>query len=156
MTEDPRSAQTVGAFAEKHRKPPHLRRTRCGRRMAQMGHKDRFLLPRLNARYEFKKETIAGTHGNGRDAPIAVIGGNDPPVQVDRRSGTVDAAFRHDIRENGTAYTFVRSLSNVGSYGHGKRMLAMSASSWDFLLRSPPLGLGRPWRTGGRSNRCAC
>jgi hypothetical protein len=27
----------VGAFAGKHRQPPHLRRTRCGRRMAQMG-----------------------------------------------------------------------------------------------------------------------
>jgi hypothetical protein len=38
-----------------------------------MGHEGRFAVASLSAGYEFRKETIAGTHGNGRDAPLAVI-----------------------------------------------------------------------------------
>jgi len=44
-----------------------------------MAHQDAFLRPRLNARCRFSQETFAGTRGNGRDAPEAVvreIGGN--------------------------------------------------------------------------------
>jgi hypothetical protein len=33
------------------------------------GHQDAFLRPRLSARYRFSQGTLAGTHGNGRDAP---------------------------------------------------------------------------------------
>src|SRR5712691_9904245 len=51
----------------------YLRRTCCGRRMTQMGHEDQFPLCRLNARCVIRKETSAGTYGNGRDAPKAVI-----------------------------------------------------------------------------------
>jgi hypothetical protein len=35
-----------------------------------MGHEGRFALASLSAGYEFRKETIAGTHGNERDAPM--------------------------------------------------------------------------------------
>ena len=34
-----------------------------------MGHEERFPLTRLSAGYGFRKETIAGTRRNGRDAP---------------------------------------------------------------------------------------
>ena len=36
---------------------------------------DAFLRPRLNARYRFSKRTLAGTQGDGRDAPLAVVRG---------------------------------------------------------------------------------
>jgi hypothetical protein len=38
-----------------------------------MGHQDAFLPPRLSSRYPFSKRTLAGTQGNGRDAPKPVI-----------------------------------------------------------------------------------
>jgi hypothetical protein len=38
-----------------------------------MGHEERFPLTRLSAGCGFRKETLAGTYGNGRDAPKAVI-----------------------------------------------------------------------------------
>ena len=41
--------------------------------MTGVGHEDAFLRPRLNARYRFSKGTLAGTRGNGRDAPIAAV-----------------------------------------------------------------------------------
>ena len=41
--------------------------------MTGMGHEERFPPPRLSAGYGFRKETIAGTRRNGRDAPIRVI-----------------------------------------------------------------------------------
>ena len=41
--------------------------------MTPTGHEDAFLRPRLNARYRFSKGTLAGTRGNGRDAPQAVL-----------------------------------------------------------------------------------
>jgi hypothetical protein len=34
-------------------------------------HEDAFLRPRLDARYRFSKGTLAGTRGNGPDAPIS-------------------------------------------------------------------------------------
>jgi hypothetical protein len=36
-----------------------------------LGHEDAFLRLRLSARYRFSEGTLAGTQGNGRDAPIA-------------------------------------------------------------------------------------
>jgi len=40
-----------------------------------MGHEEQFPPPRLSARYGFRKETIAGMHRNGRDAPKAAVCG---------------------------------------------------------------------------------
>jgi hypothetical protein len=40
---------------------------------SEMGHEGRFALASVSAGYEFRKETIAGTHGNERDAPKAAI-----------------------------------------------------------------------------------
>ena len=37
--------------------------------MTAMGHEDAFLRPRLSARYRFIQGTLAGTRGNGRNAP---------------------------------------------------------------------------------------
>ena len=39
--------------------------------MADVGHEERFLPPRLSAGCGFSKKTFAGAHGNGRDAPMA-------------------------------------------------------------------------------------
>ena len=36
----------------------------------EIGHEGRFAPPKLNAGSGFREETIAGTHGNERDAPI--------------------------------------------------------------------------------------
>jgi len=49
-----------------------------------VGHEDAFLRPRLDARYRFSKGTLAGTRGNGRDAPIPVIRG----TEVERQGST--------------------------------------------------------------------
>jgi hypothetical protein len=38
--------------------------------MAALGHEDAFPPPRLSVRCGFSQATLAGTHGNGRDAPI--------------------------------------------------------------------------------------
>jgi hypothetical protein len=38
-----------------------------------MGHEEQFPPPRLSARYVIRKQTVAATRGNGRDAPIRVI-----------------------------------------------------------------------------------
>jgi len=38
-----------------------------------LGHEGRFAQPSPSAGYEFRKETIAGMHGNERDAPTAVV-----------------------------------------------------------------------------------
>jgi hypothetical protein len=38
--------------------------------MAGSGHEDPFPPPELSACYVIRQETFAGTHGNGRDAPI--------------------------------------------------------------------------------------
>jgi hypothetical protein len=47
------------------------------------GHKDQFPRPRLSAGYGFRKETIAGMRGNGRDAPIPDL----PALAPEPRSG---------------------------------------------------------------------
>ena len=38
--------------------------------MTAVGHEDAFPRPRLSARCRFSQGTLAGTWGNGRDAPI--------------------------------------------------------------------------------------
>ena len=38
--------------------------------MTEMGHEERFPATRLSAGYGFRKETLAGTRRNGRDAPL--------------------------------------------------------------------------------------
>ena len=47
-----------------------------------MGHEDAFPRPRLSARYRFSQGTLAGTRGNGRDAPTAVTypNGGEPSL----------------------------------------------------------------------------
>jgi hypothetical protein len=41
--------------------------------MSASGHEERFPPTRLSAGCGFRKETIAGMHRNGRDAPIADV-----------------------------------------------------------------------------------
>jgi len=48
-----------------------LSRSRRVLRTAAVGHEERFPPTRLNVGCGFRKETIAGTDRNGRDAPIA-------------------------------------------------------------------------------------
>ena len=38
-----------------------------------MGHEERFLPRRLNARCRFTQGTFANTHGNAKDAPIPAV-----------------------------------------------------------------------------------
>ena len=40
-----------------------------------MVHEERFPATRLSAGYEFRKETLAGTRRNGRDAPLPAVRG---------------------------------------------------------------------------------
>jgi hypothetical protein len=41
--------------------------------MTGMGHEDQFPPPTPSVRYRFGDATFAGTHGNGRDAPIPAV-----------------------------------------------------------------------------------
>jgi hypothetical protein len=43
------------------------------RQMTGSGHEDLFLPHRLNVRCPFSHRTFAGTHSNGRDAPVPVV-----------------------------------------------------------------------------------
>jgi hypothetical protein len=43
-----------------------------------MGHEDAFPPHRLNAGYAIGKETLAGTRGNGRDAPVPAFAASWP------------------------------------------------------------------------------
>jgi hypothetical protein len=52
-----------------------LSRSRRVLRTAGMGHDDAFPRPRLSARCRFSEGTLAGTRGNGRDAPIPAVRG---------------------------------------------------------------------------------
>jgi len=57
--------------------------------MAEKGHQLAFLRPRLSARYQFSQGTLAGTRGNGRDAPICRHWGNrelQPIAVIEARS----------------------------------------------------------------------
>jgi hypothetical protein len=53
---------------------PHMSRSVCRWPTTAEGHEDQFLVPGTSPRYGFRKETIAGTHGNEQDAPIAAVG----------------------------------------------------------------------------------
>ena len=49
-----------------------------------MGQEDQFPPPRLSACYVIREKTFAATHGDGRDAPKAVIRTTaSPDVEVD-------------------------------------------------------------------------
>ena len=41
--------------------------------MAAEGQEDQFLPPKLSARSVIRKQTVAATRGNGRDAPITAV-----------------------------------------------------------------------------------
>jgi len=55
-----------------------------------MGHEDQFLPPKLSARSVIRKQTVAATRGNGRDAPILAI------RAYESESGTATDARRSD------------------------------------------------------------
>ena len=57
--------------------------TAWDRRGSATGHEERFPPLRLGAGYAFRKETIAGTSRNGRDAPIQAIRRGSEIGQVD-------------------------------------------------------------------------
>ena len=74
--------------------PPDSWRCSVLAAMAAPGHERRFALASLSAGYEFRKETIAGTHGNERDAPSAVI----PALAPERGSSTQSRRSLPSIR----------------------------------------------------------
>ena len=53
----------------------------------QLGHQDAFLQPRPNDRYRLSQGTLAGTRGNGENAPIADRGGLKRGRQQSTHSG---------------------------------------------------------------------
>ena len=53
--------------------------------MAGVGYEDAFPRPKLSARYVIRQETLAGTRGNGREAPIQAVRGT--PIETDRVVG---------------------------------------------------------------------
>ena len=74
--------------------------------MAPKGHEDAFLRPRLNARYRFGKGTLAGTRGNGRDAPKAAV----PPKGVEEAKPTRSCRsppVKHGTPVSDDAFQFV-------------------------------------------------
>jgi hypothetical protein len=67
--------------------------------MAAMGHEDRFPPPELSACYGFSKQTIAGTHGNERDAPTPAVRRIRPGLGLGRRRpGIVDVERFPEVR----------------------------------------------------------
>jgi hypothetical protein len=52
-----------------------------------MGHEAQFSPPTLSARYVIRQETFAGTHGNGRDAPIPAIRGTEVELMGSANNG---------------------------------------------------------------------
>ena len=50
-----------------------LSRLRSPAAMTELGHEDQFLPPSPNGCCPLGQATFAGTHGNGRDAPIAAV-----------------------------------------------------------------------------------
>src|ERR1700738_358727 len=50
------------------------------------GHEDQFLPLRLSARSVIRKQTVAATRGNGRDAPIP-----DLPALAQKRGGSIQS-----------------------------------------------------------------
>ena len=50
--------------------PPDLALARSSQERPLRGHEDQFLPLRLSARSVIRKQTVAATRGNGRDAPM--------------------------------------------------------------------------------------
>src|SRR5437879_12389389 len=67
-------------------------------RRSAKGHEERFPPPRLNAGSAFRKETIAGTRRNGRDAPFPAIAS-----ALHRQEGSTDSG--HHRRTTAAAIT---------------------------------------------------
>jgi len=61
------------AEAKKSKSPPQGGRSIALPRRAALGHEDQFPPSSLSSRFGLGEATFAGTRGNGRDAPIAVI-----------------------------------------------------------------------------------
>jgi hypothetical protein len=56
------------------------------------GHEDQFLPPRLSARSVIRRQTVAATRGNGRDAPIPAV------RRTSRPGGRLMAVSREAVR----------------------------------------------------------
>jgi hypothetical protein len=67
--------------------------------MSEKGHEDQFLPPKLNARSVIRKETVAATRGNGRDAPIPAVCG----IESFRQDTTIQSQFWPGQRIAGAA-----------------------------------------------------
>jgi hypothetical protein len=50
--------------------------------MAALGHEEQFSPPTPSARCVIRQETFAGTHGNGRDAPISAFRGTTTEREI--------------------------------------------------------------------------
>src|SRR6516165_8808163 len=66
---------------------PTSRHSLVASRASAMGHEERFPATRLSAGYEFRKETLAATRRNGRDAPIPVVHRTEIERQGSTQSG---------------------------------------------------------------------
>jgi hypothetical protein len=60
-------------YSTQFSKPPVAAMRPDARRRSPLGHEEKLSPLTLSARYVIRQETFAGTHGNGRDAPSAVI-----------------------------------------------------------------------------------
>jgi hypothetical protein len=100
--------------------------------MAGLGHEERFPPTRLSVGCGFRKETIAGMHRNGRDAPIAAIA----PGLVDAgplQAAWSPAALERELVQIGVAekqkhtarLVLERSAQYAGFFEHGKDRLVM-------------------------------
>src|SRR5271165_5797386 len=96
--------------------------------MTGMGQEDQFPPPRLSACYVIREKTFAGTHANGRDAPIAAVRGTGwnqelrpNPVISEARPGSsfgrrcLMAAGPHDCMVGAMDRTVAASRTLLGS-----------------------------------------
>jgi hypothetical protein len=86
-------------------------------RVTAEGQEERFPPPRLSARCRFSQETFAGTHGNGRDAPKAVLPANsaDPSGTGVSMLGTIAQFEIDDERRAVPRAWFARRRQSISS-----------------------------------------
>ena len=95
-----------------------------------LGHEHQFPLPRLSAGFGFRKETIAGMHRNGRDAPIPAVRG----TEIERQGSTLS---EHSVRRmNRAAFNAFLAL---GSRNWGLSLPPISSAATPQHLRAPIL-----------------
>jgi hypothetical protein len=78
--------------------------------MTAPGHEEHFSSPTLSARNVIRQETFAGTHGNGRDAPMIGIGGTPrgatppttPGIRVTYHGGSTGLSLDRDMESGET------------------------------------------------------